>query len=191
MGRINMYTLAEEINAPEGYLLTRPKGALAYPRLADKLTSMSEGESLFLDFADIPVVDVSFFDESIIRLLKEILDGKFENRRVVLENLTDDAITNINAAINVQKLRLSLISIDKRGDWKLLGHIEKSLMLVFEMIMERGSITAPQLADHLDIALNAANNRLKRLLGQRLIRRDYEVTDNGLLYTYHRWDWAE
>jgi predicted transcriptional regulator len=56
---------------------------------------------------------------------------------------------------------------------------------VLEMLSKRERMTAPELAQALDLALNTANNRLKRLFDQGLIQREYEVSDKGLLYYYY------
>ncbi len=191
MTKVNMFEMAKEIGATNGYLLTRPIGELANIYISKELGSLSERHSLFLDFANIPIVDVSFFDEAIILLLEEILEDKYGHRRIIFQNLNEDSITNFNAAVKLRNLKMALFAINAEDKWRLLGHLEKSLKQVFDMIMKRGSITAPHLAKDLDIALNAANNRLKRLLVQRLIRREYEEKEGGLVYIYRKWDWTE
>lgn len=191
MQQLSMFVLGKNAGLPAGYLLTRTKGERVYEQVKTSLLSLPEGESLHLDFAEIYAMDVSFVDEAIIRLAKEIVDDHYGQRRLVLHHLSQDATDNLNAAISLQNLTLALFSIQTDGDWQLVGHLEKSLQQVLTMIMARGEITSPQLAAELELALNAANNRLKRLYDQRLIQRRYEVTDKGLLYTYYVWPWEE
>ncbi len=59
------------------------------------------------------------------------------------------------------------------------------------MLAKRASLTAPELAAERDIALNSANNRLKRLYDQHLIQREHEVSEKGLIYIYQFWQWEE
>jgi hypothetical protein len=191
MHQLFMLALGKNVGLPQGYLLTRTKGEQVYALVKEHLLSLPEGRTLHLDFAEVYAMDVSFVDEAIIRIAKEIVDNHFGQRRLVLHHLSADATDNLNAAIALQNLALALFSIRSDGSWQLIGHLEKSLQQVLTMIMSRGEITAPQLAAELDLALNAANNRLKRLYDQRLIRRRYEVTDRGLLYTYYAWPWKE
>jgi len=191
MQQLSMLALGKNTGLPPGYLLTRTKGERVYELVKTSLLSLPEGESLYLDFAEVYAMDVSFVDEAIIRLAKEIVDDHCGQRRLVLHNLSQDATDNLNAAIALQNLTLALFSIQTDGRWQLVGHLEKSLQQVLTMIMARREITAPQLAAELELALNAANNRLKRLYDQRLIQRRYEVTDKGLLYIYYVWPWEE
>ncbi|MCE7980186.1 MAG: hypothetical protein DYG89_03270 [Caldilinea sp. CFX5] len=186
-----MLALGKDVGLPSGYLLTRAKGERVYEQVKTNLLSLPEGESLYLDFAEVYAMDVSFVDEAIIRLAKEIVDDHYGQRRLVLNQLSQDATDNLNAAIALQNLTLALFSIQSDGGWQLVGHLEKSLQQVLTMIMVSREITAPRLAAELELALNAANNRLKRLYDQRLIQRRYEVTDKGLLYTYYVWPWEE
>ncbi|MEZ4733270.1 MAG: hypothetical protein R3E79_39755 [Caldilineaceae bacterium] len=191
MQQLSMLVLGENVGLPPGYLLTRTKGERVYELVKTSLLSLPEGESLYLDFAEVYAMDVSFVDEAIIRLAKGIVDDRYGQRRLVLHHLSQDATDNLNAAIALQNLTLALFSMQSDGSWQLVGHLEKSLQQVLTMIMARREITAPQLAAELELALNAANNRLKRLYDQRLIQRRYEVTDKGLLYIYYVWPWEE
>lgn len=188
---VSMFELGKTLGLTQGNLLTRSKGEQVYELLKDHVMILPEGSSLHLDFTNIHTMDVSFVDEAIIRLAKEFVDDLYGHRRLVLNQLSRDATRNVNAAISLQNLTLGLFSLSADGTWQLIGHIEKSLHQVLAMVIERGEITAPQLATELTIALNAANNRLKRLYDQRLIKRRYDVTDKGLLYTYYVWDWKE
>lgn len=191
MQQLSMLVLGNNAGLPPGYLLTRAKGERVYELVKTNLLSLPEGGSLHLDFAEVYAMDVSFVDEAIIRLAKEIVDDHYGQRRLVLLHLSQDATDNLNAAIALQNLTLALFSIQTDGGWQLVGHLEKSLQQVLTMIMARDQITSPQLAAELELALNAANNRLKRLYDQRLIQRRYEVTDKGLLYIYYVWPWEE
>src|SRR5690606_29674489 len=105
-----------------------------------------------------------------------IVGGQYGRRRILLEGLTQDSIDNINAAIRLQRLKLAFLAIDSEGWWEVVGHLEESLREVLAMLAKRPSLTAPELADEKELALNSANNRLKRLFDQHLIRREYEVS---------------
>jgi predicted transcriptional regulator len=50
-------------------------------------------------------------------------------------------------------------------------------------------MTAPELARQLNLAVNTASTRLKRLHTLHLLWREYEVSPKGLEYTYHFWNW--
>jgi DNA-binding transcriptional ArsR family regulator len=163
----------------------RSKGEKAYPILEAQLRCIPENEALVLCFPDEQLMDVSFADETIIRLGEEIAANKFDQRRLLLKGLTPDTLINIDRAIRGQKLRLAFIHITPSGQWEIIGHLEPSLQEVLELLAKRERLTAPELAQVLDLAHNTANNRLKRLFDQGLIQREYEVSEKGLLYYYH------
>ena len=191
MTLFDMSQLAVELELPSRFFVTRDKGEAAFVRLAEALSALSEEASLILQFPPEQVMDVSFSDEAIIRLGQAIVEGRYGRCRLLLEGLTQDSIDNINAAIRLQRLKLAFLAITPDGQWEVVGHLEESLREVLEMLAKRPSLTAPELADELDLALNSANNRLKRLFDQHLIRREYEVSEKGLIYIYHFWHWEE
>ncbi|HRQ41844.1 MAG TPA: hypothetical protein PLD25_28305 [Chloroflexota bacterium] len=191
MTRLEMDNLAADLELPPRFFVTRDKGEQAFVRLSEALQAVPEEGSLILQFPASQVMDVSFADETIIRLGQEIVDSKYGRRRLLLAGLTQDSIDNINAAIRLQRLKLAFLAITPGGQWEVVGHLEDNLHETLAMVAQRPTLTAPELAEELDLALNSANNRLKRLYDQRLIRREYEVSEKGLLYIYYFWQWEE
>ena len=191
MTQFEMNRLTEIMGLPPRFFVTRDKGELAFTVVEEALQAISEESSLILQFPPNQVMDVSFADETIIRLGQAIVAGTYGRRRLLLEGLTTDSIDNINAAIRYQKLKLAFLGIMPDGQWQVVGHLEESLQEVLEMLAKRPSLTAPELAEELSLALNSANNRLKRLYDQYLIRREYEVSEKGLIYIYYFWHWEE
>lgn len=191
MTRLDMSQLATELELPSRFFVTRDKGEVAFARLSEALQAVLEEGALILQFPPGQVMDVSFADETIIRLGQAIVGGQFGRRRILLEGLTQDSIDNINAAIRLQRLKLAFLAIDSEGQWEVVGHLEESLREVLAMLAKRPSLTAPELADEKELALNSANNRLKRLFDQHLIRREHEVSEKGLIYIYYFWHWKE
>ena len=188
---VEMDKLATELELPSRFFVTREKGEQAFPRLTAALSEVPEEGSLILQFPAGQVMDVSFADEAVIQLGQAIVDGKYGRRRLLLAGLTQDSIDNINAAIRLQRLKLAFLSIAPEEQWQIVGHLEDSLHETLTMVAQRPSLTAPELAEELDLALNSANNRLKRLYDLHLIRREYEVSEKGLLYIYYFWQWEE
>lgn len=188
---IEMDKLATELELPPRFFVTRDKGEWAFARLTSALSDVPEEGSLILQFPAGQVMDVSFADEAVIQLGQAIVDGKYGRRRLLLAGLTQDSIDNINAAIRLQRLKLAFLSISPGRQWQVVGHLEDNLQETLTIVAQQSSLTAPELADKLDLALNSANNRLKRLYDLRLIRREYEVSEKGLLYIYYFWQWEE
>ena len=76
MTQFDMIQLATELGLPARFFVTRDKGELAFNRLAAALQALPEEGSLILQFPSSQVMDVSFVDETIIRLGQEIVEGQ-------------------------------------------------------------------------------------------------------------------
>lgn len=181
----DMRKLETQIGLRDNLFITRVKGEAAYAALEAQLRAIPEGDCLILDFPSNQLIDVSFADEAIVHLLEAVAATQFGQRRFVLKGLTPDSIDNLSGAMQRQKLKLAVIHLIDPTGWEIIGHIEPSLREVLTMLSTRDCLTAPELAQELGLALNNANNRLKRLYDQGLIQREYEVSEKGLLYYYN------
>lgn len=185
----DMAQLSDELGLPERFFLTREKGEAAYNRLTDVLANTPEGDALVLHFPPEQLVDSSFADEALIRLVEALVAGDFGDRGVLLSGLTEDSVHNVNAAIHLRNLKLAVLMVAEDGAWALVGQLERSLRETLVMLADAGTMTAPELSERIGSAVNTASNRLKRLYDGRLIRREYEVSERGLQYIYHFWRW--
>jgi hypothetical protein len=190
MKLFEMASLCSELGLRDSLFLTREKGEQAYRFLEPCLRETSQGQPMLLVFPPDQLVDASFADESIIRLGEEIIKERLGERCILLQGLTDDSVKNIEAVISLRNLRLAFLAVDSSGAWKCIGHLEPSLRETLAIVANRGRLTAPELAKLTDLAINSASNRLKRLYDQRLVRREYEVSEKGLQYIYHFWQWT-
>jgi len=186
----NMKKLHAALGLPDRLFLLRDKGGEAYPLLRALLEEIPEGQPLVLVFPANQLVDASFADESIVRLGRELVDGEFGQRCLLLEGLTEDSVHNIEAAIHLQNLKLAFLAVESSGEWRTIGHLEPSLQEVLEILARRDRLTTVELADLLNLAVNTASNRLKRLYDQRLVRREHEISETGLQYIYYFWSWT-
>jgi len=189
METFDMTRLYQQIGLLAPFFLTREKGAQTYQILEAQLEATPFGQPLLLIFPPNQLVDTSFADESIIRLGEVIVAGDFGDRCILLQGLISDSITNIEAAISLRKLKLAFLLVEPTGAWKCIGQLEPSLFETLTILTERNHMTAPELANLKDLAINSASNRLKRLYDQRLVRREYEVSEKGLQYIYYFWSW--
>ena len=136
----DMAQLAAHLELPSRFFVTRDKGALAFERLTEALQVVPEEGSLILDFPTSQVMDVSFVDETIIRLGQEIVAGKHGYRRLLLQGLTQDSKDNIDAAIRLQRLKIAFLAISSNQSWEIVGHLEDSLREALDMLAQRHSL---------------------------------------------------
>jgi hypothetical protein len=92
---INIRKKADELKQKGPDLITRPMGRLMYQSICAMLEHIREGETLLLDFQNIKVIDSSFIDEMIVRL---ILDSWNDESPfyVKLKNISEIAEINID-----------------------------------------------------------------------------------------------
>jgi len=185
-----MARLAQQVGFSERHFITRENGSKAYPAIQDQLLGTAEYEPTILTFPPDQLVDVSFADETIIRLGMELLEGQYGERGILLEGLSDDSVENIEAAIRYQGFKVAFLGVVPDGAWKVIGPLEKSLVETLYIAAEERQLTAPKLADRLQVAINTASNRLKRLFDLHLIWREHSISERGLVYIYHFWDWV-
>ena len=189
MQRYDVVDLATELSLLPGLFLTRERGEQAYPHLKQVLEQTPEGDALLLIFPPNQLVDGSFADETVVRLGEELTTDRFGNRAMVLQGLTADSITNIEAVIGLRRLKLGFLATEPDGQWQVIGQLDPSLHEMLKILATQKYLTAPELAERFNLAINTASNRLKRLYDRRLVRREYEVSAKGLQYYYYFWNW--
>ncbi len=187
MRRYEMAQLGSGIVLLDRLFLTREKGELAYQVMREQLQALPEGQALVLLFPADQLMDASFADETIVRLGEELVAGMYGDRGLVLEGLTGNSQHNLNAVIRLRHLKLAFLHVRSGEAEHILGQLEPSLKETLALVAQHGHLTAPALAGILDIAVNGASNRLKRLYDLHLVRRASEVSSQGLEYIYSCW----
>ena len=103
---VKIESLTKQVTKNNPDLITRPVGRQLYRKLSGKMDIVKEGEVIVLDFDKIKVIDSSFIDEFIIKLLSEsIKTGKFF---IKLRKISDIAEINIASVIK------SYAQVDKK-----------------------------------------------------------------------------
>lgn len=187
---INLEKICGEVGIGNpSLLITREKGQKVYIELVKHIQNADSGNSpIRIVFPENQLMDVSFADEVVIRLEEELNKGVFgEEQGIILYGLGDDSIENLTAAVKLQKLKIAFMVMKTTGEWDCIGQIEQNLRETLNLLFKQGRLTAPDLVKQLGLAVNTASTRLKRLYDMHLIRRDYEITENGLQYIYQFW----
>ena len=93
---VQIKKLAQKIKIKSPDLLTRPIGRAMYEEIKKDLSVIKDEEVVILDFLDIRVIDSSFIDEFIIKLLDDTkhTDKKFY---IKLRNISGIGQTNISS----------------------------------------------------------------------------------------------
>jgi hypothetical protein len=162
-----------KISCPD--LITRPSGKKMYESVKSSLDIISENETILIDFNGIGVIDSSFIDEFIVKL---IIDSKKNEKAffIKLKNISDIAEINIDSVFktfsNYNKERMIVITDDIRKNNNFfigtLGELEKSLLAFLRVNKNAG---VKELAANLEKSTEETEIILERLYFDRLIKK--------------------
>jgi len=94
---VDVVKIAKEVKVKLPDLITRPVGRIMYAATTGKLSIIGDGETVILDFKDIKVIDSSFIDEYIVKL---ILDSREKDFYLKLRNISPISEINIDSVFN-------------------------------------------------------------------------------------------
>ncbi|MGA2269610.1 MAG: DUF4325 domain-containing protein [Bryobacteraceae bacterium] len=158
------------------HLWTRDLARKIRVRVVEGLAELAPGDVLVIDAQGVEVFDFSFANELFGKLLLE-LPKDHSGRFVIVEHLT--AYTRENLAKALESL--GLVIIERKGKkLEMLGKAHTVDQQTFNVIAQaKESITAAELKEKLGINLNAMNERLTKLTGLGLVRREKTVSGAG------------
>jgi predicted transcriptional regulator len=157
-------------------LWTRELARKIRAQITGVLDKLAAGDVLVIDMHGVEVFDFSFANELFGKLLLA-LPQDYTGRFIVIEHLTDYTRENLIKALE----SLNLVAIErKRGKLEILGNLHPVDAQTFNAIVQaKGPMTAVELKNKLNVNLNAMNERLNKLTGLGLIRRDKGVSAAG------------
>jgi predicted DNA-binding transcriptional regulator len=185
---IDLYQLLkEEIGNGSPNLVTRETGRIIRERVEREL---EKAEIIYLDFSKIGIIDYSCADEIIAKLVSRLLSGEYGVKFIVLTDLNSTQEENIHVALEKKKIALlkqtaTKVLTPKKGSTakgpglEIIGFIANHLREVFDLVNERGRLTAKELSDELNLELNTAATRLLNLYKKYLVTRTEETSSEG------------
>jgi len=183
MKRFELTQLFDLLDIPGPDLLLRNYGERAFPFLEQTLKDVPSGDVLVLSFAGVSVMDTSFADETVLEVALGLIQDRYGDRWLVLEQPSPATIDNLEGAIARRKAKVALLICE--GDvMRLLGHVERNLVEAWQFACEKAELTARELADHLGLEINTASMRLRKLYDARLLKRREEITTDGRQHIY-------
>lgn len=181
-----MTEIATRLKVPGGGIVlgTRPIALRLKKEVHDTIIFSNGVKILTLDFTGVDVCDYSCVDEVIIenqQYLKEHTDIF-----MYITNANKDVLGNLHSTIawrEKQGMKTHIL-YQYEGEFLVAGTLEESLQQTFNIISAKKSITARELADFLDIQINNASNRLKKLYDSRLVLRTEQRDSMGKQHIY-------
>ncbi len=150
-------------------LWTRECARQIRAHLHGELGKLKAGDSVVIDMNGIETFDYSFANEFFGRTVLS-LPKEFPGVFLIVDNLSEYTRENLENALSC----IGLIVIERIGaDARLLGKVHPADEETFSAIIgARGPVTASSLKDELGIGLTAVNERLSKLFGLGILRRE-------------------
>lgn len=163
----------KKISLPD--LITRPIGRKMYECVSREFAILGEEEVVFLDFAGIKVIDSSFIDEFLIKL---ILDSRMRTPAffIKLINISDIAEINIDSVFNSYYMynndKIAVIT-DRLAfnNSYFIGTLSKTEKNVIDYLKVNKAASPEEAASIIDKSVEETGKILEELYHLRVVRR--------------------
>ena len=123
---------------------------------------------IILDFSGVGVVDFSWADEVVAKMVSRLWSGEYGEKFLLLKGLNPSQAENIHVAL--ERKRLAILTIGPEG-WQIIGSLNNYLIHTLNQIMKRKRLTLRQLSKEERIGMNTSGTRLLNLYKKRLVAR--------------------
>lgn len=156
------------------------QGKETYRKLVEFIDTHPSNSIFGISLSEIEATDASFPRESVIALAKQYRGEK----GFFLEGIKErDLVDNWNYAAKAKDQPLVIWEAEK---FEIIGpEISSSTRILLDYILKKKSVTTAQVSSDLDITVQNASTKLKKLVTQGFILRSEEVAESGgLEYLY-------
>jgi hypothetical protein len=180
MKPLREYNLAEKGKQLWGHSLGREVRL----EIESELENLARGGVFKIQLKGIEVMDFSFSNEVFGKIYSTI-GTIYPERAIVLANLTEYVKINLDAAL--ASLGFMAVTVKGKRDWEVIGKVGDTDIQTLEVIANKKQVTAPEVAEILNIKLTTCNQRLRKLTENGLILRAKESARTGgeqFIYTW-------
>lgn len=161
-------------------LYFREDGRLVRDEVISKIESL-ECEVAILDFSNIRAIDFSCSDEIVVALQEH--NQWLNEKKIILKNLSRSHKENITSALEKKKLGVWVIN-DNNNEHELIGKIPKHLIEILELIKNKDTVTARQLADEVSEEITSISVKLGKLYKIGMLVRTEQKSSEGMQFLY-------
>jgi hypothetical protein len=161
--------------AEDGVLATSEQAHRVRSHVEREVDGQPAGTPIELDFSGVRTATITFADECVGRLLVSRLAGYDEDHPVFASGANRDVRATLAAALRPR--RLSLLSFSDEGS-QLLG-ADETLEETMNLALQLESFSANDIAEHLRLSAQAANNRLVQLVRLGALTRTRVLPSRG------------
>jgi hypothetical protein len=163
------HLLRESHSGQSRCLVTRPTGA-AVRNSIEQALEPSASVTVFLDFTEVDLLDLSCADEIVAKLL---LGEPGTECYVVLRNLREDQVEAVDHVLRHHRLAVAAVPGGDGTSADVLGWVDDDTRIAFRSLAATGPTTAPLLAAELDWPCDRAERALAMLARRRLARLEH------------------
>ncbi|MDA3899376.1 MAG: DUF4325 domain-containing protein [Spirochaetes bacterium] len=157
-------------------LITRPTGRRFYENAIKKLVNVSADETVLCDFSGVEVIDPSFVDEFIVKLIKFSKTGEkpFFIRLKNFSHMVEDNIRSVfQSYCEFSNKKFSVITEDITIDNShVIGIISEVERDIVEIIRINGTMSSIALSEYLHREKPETELILEEMYSDRLIKKD-------------------
>jgi hypothetical protein len=160
------HLLRESPSGDSRCLVTRPTGA-AVRNSIERALEASPSVTVFLDFTEVDLLDLSCADEVVAKFLLGALASECY---VVLRNLREDQVDAVDHVLRHHRLA---VACGDGATANLLGWVDEDTRAAFSSVVDTGPTTAALLAADLNWPFDRAERALSTLATRRLARAEH------------------
>ena len=172
---INVNKLANELKLKELDLITRPIGRMMYEKIIEKFDIIDENEVVLFNFENIKVIDSSFIDELLVKLIT--LSWNSEKAFFIkLTNLSEIAEINIDLVFksysNYNNKKIVVMTVDMcQNNSFFIGPLSNTERDIIEYLRINRSANINELAEFTGKKIQEMQDILDELYSIRLIKK--------------------
>ncbi|MCL1865099.1 MAG: DUF4325 domain-containing protein [Spirochaetes bacterium] len=160
-----------KVNLPD--LITRPVGRVMYAVTAEKLGIITISETVILNFNGIKVMDSSFIDEYLVKL---IIDSRINDFYIKLKNISNISEINIDSVFtsysNYNKSRIAVAREEIGSNSRFyIGSITEQERDIINYLRTNSSVSIDDMSRFTGVEVNELKLILEQLSFLRLVKR--------------------
>ena len=163
------HLLRESPSGDSRCLVTRPTGAAVRSSI-ERVLEASPCVTVFLDFTEVDLLDLSCADEVVAKFLLGALANECY---VVLCNLREDQVDAVDHVLRHHRLAVAAVPSGDGASANLLGWVDEDARAAFSSVVDTGPTTAALLAADLNWPFDRAERALSTLATRRLARAEH------------------
>jgi hypothetical protein len=164
--------------AEGGDLFGRAVGQEISETIADRLSRVPQDSVLLLDLRLVHRAAPSVVRE-VVSMLTGLRSSGFAGKYLLfhVDMAKQEFVDTLEMVARDQGSVIPVM--DMAGGWHALGRLTVGERDTLALVLECEEVTSTQLSERLHLAMSAASNRLRRLHGLRLIRREERLLARG------------